>query len=458
MPSLSTLVLFVILLWITRGNWIVLLSPYLSIINTHSELIQSIDAIVNISVVIINIVFVYLLWFRGRSNVDNTLTENPLTQYSIEQLLARLGQHGSKVPWIDRQAISISYLRRHNRIVISGHMNIGKTREAIEVIRLAIDNDLISPERIYQPSVGFRLLDLPSLRKSIESTMELQEPILLFMDDFPRYYFKGSLDLIDETINVLETCRDLYIVITARDEEITKEHSDWFQKQNFVNLRLGPLSKNQMTEFVNRASNALGVSIDRMAADIFVERSIGYPEFVLIGLRRVVAEKISKVTTELALEITHDSLVDSWLAAITYIQREKPAAIFILKSLDLFRVALVTPYPSMVLAYALHLWTDLENNKSIFIKNRQLKDALVFLRFFDFSVISGLILFPEIALDTNTTYTSARNIIGDFLTSYKGSKIEVFIRGLFHRTFEQSQCLFDIAYIAQGADGAKHCD
>ena len=159
--SLIFLISFFVLLITTRGQWIKLLSPSVSAIEANSDLIQAIESMISIILVVLNSIFVYITWFLKKpQNGEKTFSnQSPLIQITTDHLLEQLGQYGSKVPYIDRKAVSITNLRQNGRIVISGKMKTGKSREAIELIKKAIVNDLVPNYRIFQLSPSYKLFD-----------------------------------------------------------------------------------------------------------------------------------------------------------------------------------------------------------------------------------------------------------------------------------------------------------
>ena len=58
----------------------------------------------------------------------------PITPQEMRQRLGR----GGKVAWIDRKATGVETLRAQRRLVITGRMELGKSREAAELVRRAV--------------------------------------------------------------------------------------------------------------------------------------------------------------------------------------------------------------------------------------------------------------------------------------------------------------------------------
>ncbi len=420
----------------------------LSLAKNHSELIQTLDSLTSLITWGSNIILLLVDFWSGKSKGNENSKESPLLQISLNQLIARLGQYGGKVPWIDREAITITDLRKNGRVAILGQIKIGKTREAIELIRRAINSDLVSEERIFQLSPNFRFHSPSELKDLVQRTIDLKEPILLFIDDFSRLSDE-SLLLLDEAIKVFESCKDFYFVVTAPQDEISGGNSRWLKKQTFATIRLQRLSRNQISTFVDEASSTLGLSIGQDAKALFVNLSNGSPEIVLIGFRRLLAEGHKQVNALLAQEVTFHSLYDSWVSTRKYILGKKPAAVYILKSLASFHITRVFPYPSMVLAYANYLWKTTNKDDKTLNRRQHLIDALMFLRKFDFWTISGEFLFPEAAIEGMATFEDARNHLGGFLLNFERFWRYPIFRNFYLYSIEQSYSLLGIALGAQ---------
>ncbi len=178
--SILLILALCVLLVVTRGQWISLLAPSRPIIEANAGLIQAIDSIISIAFIVLNSIFIYITWFLKKPDEGEKtfITRDPLTQITADHLLEQLGQYGSKVPFIDRNAVSISSLRQHGRIVISGQMKIGKSREAIELIKKATANGLIPNDRIFQLSPSYKFYNPETL------TILLKDPLIFKIQFF----------------------------------------------------------------------------------------------------------------------------------------------------------------------------------------------------------------------------------------------------------------------------------
>jgi hypothetical protein len=138
----------------------------------------------------LTIVSGYFTWFQWRqqSNHEYSKSFNLLNPVTVDELREGLGKGGA-INWIDRNTTDINQLRSNGKVVITGKMKLGKTREALELIQKAIASELIASNRVYKPNA---LFISPSQEISLsELNIELEHPLLLFIDDLP-YFYSGN--------------------------------------------------------------------------------------------------------------------------------------------------------------------------------------------------------------------------------------------------------------------------
>ncbi len=77
--------------------------------------------------------------------------EAVLQPIGIPELRKSLGATGGKVAWVDRGIVGPKDLRQSRYLAILGPIKSGKTREAIELLRAAVDTELVSNTTVYVP-------------------------------------------------------------------------------------------------------------------------------------------------------------------------------------------------------------------------------------------------------------------------------------------------------------------
>ncbi len=75
---------------------------------------------------------------------------------SPKKILADVSENPEEFTWQDRHIITTSDLQTYKKILIVGRMKSGKTREAAELIRRALGEELLITSRIYDISQGMR--------------------------------------------------------------------------------------------------------------------------------------------------------------------------------------------------------------------------------------------------------------------------------------------------------------
>jgi len=102
-----------------------------------------------------------------------------------EEIRARMGR-GGRVNWIDRGVTEVAHLRGHGRVVITGRVKVGKTREAVELMRRAVDEDLVPEGQIFELAPAYRLLTEGTLSTALRGAVVSDAPVLFLVDDLPR--------------------------------------------------------------------------------------------------------------------------------------------------------------------------------------------------------------------------------------------------------------------------------
>ena len=194
-----------------------------------------------------------------------------------------LGQ-GGDVNWIDRNDTRVSDIRKHARIIITKLSRLGKTREAAELVRRAIDENLINEENTYKIGTAFRFLDENNLIYALLEVLNYDAPIMLFIDNLPFNYSGGDLSKLSLLLREISKCKDAYVIAVARNDQISTEHRSWFETENFFEIKLSDLSLEQVGRLVDSASGLLKLQIDDAAGTSLLKAVKVPPNFPLCAL------------------------------------------------------------------------------------------------------------------------------------------------------------------------------
>ena len=323
--------------------------------------------------------------------------ETHLRSVSLTELRERPGKQGGQVNWIDRGATRVGDLRAFGRIIITGHMKMGKTREAVELIQKAVKDDQVKEARIFEPGPTFRFFKPNKLQEALKS-IDQKEPILLFLDDFPFHYYGESSRRLSDLLQALKVCTDVLVVATARLDQMTDEHRSWLVKQKIHELPLPSMGEDQIGRLLDAATGIFNLQVDDDARTTFIKESDGTPELTLLCLRRLQLLGKTHITGEIAAQIAHESLAEAWAAARRYIQERHPTAEYLLDALATFHAAGVSKYTHFVLEYARNLSQSKEPRQR-FQRVRALKQALNYLINFDIVEREKQISAPDIAIE-----------------------------------------------------------
>src|SRR5271157_1018176 len=289
------LLVVVILAWATARWWL----PWLlSFFTSNSELIQTIDSAINIISGVSSFILVFL-GIRALTNEKEEKADSPIQPVTTDELRARLGKIGGQVNWIDRGVSRAGDLREHDRIVFTGKMKLGKTREAIELIRRAVDDDQVLENRIFVPSPAFSSLSKEKIQKTLEG-IDPTSPIVIFLDDLPRDYVGEGLDRLAELLRALERCVKVLMVATAREDQLTDGHRSWLRRQGFYEISPDPFSLDHTGRLLDSTTGLLEFELEEEARQILLEARDGTPELTLISLRRLKERGVKRVNGEIA--------------------------------------------------------------------------------------------------------------------------------------------------------------
>jgi len=370
--------------------------------------------------------------FERKESKSQSKDTAPVRPITVEELRQRL-QQGGQVNWIDRGATNVGNLRAHGLVVITGRMKSGKTREAVELIRRAVTEELINSGCIFEPSPKFPLVSTDKLQEMMG--LDLKMPALLFLDDLPYFYTGEMLERLTELLRTMRACKELYVVATARVDQLSEEHESWLDAQKFTRIPLADFDAAQTGRLVDSGAGVYGLQVDDTARSAFIEGRDGRPELILMGLRRLHAEGVRQVTGEMAQQIVQVSLAEDWARAKRYIEGIHPCAEYLFDALAAYHAARISPDTYFVMQYANHLWKKKKKPKKIWRRLNDLRAALNYLTNFEMADQGGIIVYPDFVVEGVIKAEFEEDKLGEFLLQYR----KIFQSGMLRRFYPHAE-------------------
>jgi tetratricopeptide (TPR) repeat protein len=376
--------------------------------------------------------------------VSEEVNVEMLQAITPEESRARMGR-GGRVNWINRGVTEVAQLRGHDRILIAGRMKVGKTREAVELVRRAVDEDLIPETQIFELAPGFRLLAAGALPSVLRRTVATEIPVLILVDDLPRHCFGQGLARLGEALTVLEACTVCYVVATARSDQLTDAQKTWLDEQGFRIIELPELDAGQTGRLLDGAAGTYELYVGDRARDEFVAQGDGTPELLLASLRRLWAEGVRQVGRKEARRVAERSLEEAWAEARRTIGERVAGAGPLFESLATFHAARVNAHTSLVMPYAARLWRAGERRWQPWGTMGSLQQALAYLESFDFKAAQREIYYPDVAVEGLIEVEEAGERLGPFLMRHRWYLQWWGLRRLHSDALAHMCALFDLA-------------
>ncbi len=387
--------------------------------------------------------------FKELNKREKTWEEAPLKRTSPEIIRGDMGR-GGQVSFINRGATDENLLWRHPKVIITGQMKVGKTREAAEIIQRAIDDDLVAPDQVFEPSQTLRALDSSQLVDALRWELDRGKKILLFIDELPKEIVAGEEEKWDALLKALKRCPDFFVVATGRSDQLTPKQNAWLEKQDFRTIELRGLEEDDLDKLVLAAGGVFELLLSEEARKAFVDTSDGRPETTLIGMRRLAGRGKRKVDADTAKEVAEDSLEISWTKTLRYLETEYTGVKYWLNAIGTFYSANVDPGKTLVWKYASALWKKDERFR--IGRDKLLKAALEKLEDYDIRERGLVLRYPEVIAEGRIDPQLAKRELKDFLVRYRQIWQGPVLKNFNEDRDSQAWALFGLA---RGAEGEK---
>jgi hypothetical protein len=395
---LAFLSLILIVLFITRNIWLSPLFQYISPRTAKIELIHTIIETISGLLAIISSAYTA---YKGilLNRPDKVEQVELLVSTSLERFKTNLlGSKGKQIPWISRDEISSFDWSSNNHIVIIGRMKIGKTRVAVELIQRLIEDEL-SPDRIYDLSTSLRSYRSDSAKEYILRKLDRSLPAIFYIENLPIQYTGEALKTLTTVIGTLKGRCKYYFLITARSDQLKKEHLDWLDNNNFYTVKLSRLNESQIQELAIRAAKSLNLELEDSALPEFIEHSNGTPYHTILSLIRLSNHGNPQVDKKSAHEFTSKTLEDSWKDIRREIENIEPDSHFVFDAIASFYSAGVTPYENIIERYSKYLRVQKRGVASSLFYYRNYSTIINLLSNYDISIYGDIFNFPDAAVD-----------------------------------------------------------
>jgi tetratricopeptide (TPR) repeat protein len=399
--SLIFLLVLGLLLGLTQQWWSPWLWRQLQFIESRSALLQGLNALIGLLIWVGNAVMFYVLWLTRPEKKGIALDKIPLETVTREQLLAELGRWGGSIAWVDRNSTRLSQVQIGQRLAIMGQRKLGKTREAIELIAQAVDNDLITPDHIYVPGRTLLWLTQEEIEVGVANQIPPRAAVLLFIDDLPYHFGGKGLKALGNLIDFLsDHCRTLYLLATVRTDQWLESHKSWLIAHTFQLHDLAAFDDGQTAQIVNYALHTFEMQAGMDVQALFVQANDGTPERVMSVFRKLRSTGHSRLESGKVKEILAADVANTWDTIRVEVRQQHQSSYYLFLALGAFHAAAITPYTELVLTFAIELWRDQVQHPYRWQMRPALQKALRYLeQNYDFVNDGEIITFPDVAVE-----------------------------------------------------------
>lgn len=453
--TLLTLLILGVALWLTRGWWLPQLLAQIPALEKRADLIQTIDSIFSIVAWIVNLGMGYLLWLTHQQQEERRTDELAPLRATTWQTIRERSPQGARVAWIDRSATDANKWRAQPRLALIGLSGEGKSREAAELIRRAVEFDLVAETGVFEPNRDFLHAGAALTIAVLEKVVEPTQRACLFIDDLHSY----SAAMLEQlaTLLALYTPPQLdhrYVIATVRSDLVSAEQQEWLTQQGFHLVRLPKIDTKQAEQWLTSAGQVHSLTLSKKVRQTFIaQNQSGTPGHLLRGLLTIKSTLTDNNKGQAQIKPAQVAIVMSDLTAQERqaLYRRQPLAVYLLTTLAHFHAAEVRTAQPLILAYAaMHYRRDhpLFRRWQARWRGQTLRRTLTYLLNFDVNVENGLIVTPDALLET-TPADDARRCVGDFLVAYRRPFHNPLLRR-FHRHAEAHRwAIFDLAMRCQ---------
>lgn len=258
------------------------------------------------------------------------------------------------ITWIDRGIITTKDLRDNKFLIITGRMKSGKTREAAELLRRALKEQVFPEACLYDISKGSIDMTPETLRVSLLKEIDYGSPPVFYLNQLPKDISVKQLAIYKEYLNAIGKCPRGHFVTTARSDylDLDPKLNDWITKNKGKCLQIKTLSSEQKGDLIDELVKNKGLNLEKQCKNILIDKSDGTPYHLILAFQRLTDHKTSDITTKLADRIISQSKEEIWISIRNDLTTREPAVSSLIDAIAVFYQAGVNLYHQLIIAYA----------------------------------------------------------------------------------------------------------
>jgi tetratricopeptide (TPR) repeat protein len=337
-------------------------------------------------------------WFGKTPKSKDKIHESLLVPTSPDQIRAVMTDRG-KITYIPREVTNTILLGQYGKIVITGVQKQGKTREAAELIDQVIKEGKVEADRVFELGPKFALEQTENIASAIRESVNPQSEVLLFIDDLPRMFDEDGLKKLSECLKALKKCKDVFVIATARLEQLQEFHEEWLRTQGFYPAKLPNMSSDNIGRHIDLASGVFGIPVTDAARTCFMGNPDGRPELVVISLKLAVEAGIKQLNEENADGFIQEGVIRLWSDVRRKLVEQDPGAKHLLQAIATFHSSKITSNIPLVINYSDYLWKQQDELGFSLLRKRRLDKTLGYWSKSYVSCKDGNIVPPDILVE-----------------------------------------------------------
>ena len=289
---------------------------------------------------------------QSRKNLPPNSSLSPTT---VEKILnTYTAESWQKIPWIDRSIVTTGDLRRCQVVILKGRMKSGKSREAAELIRRALAEEVILPAQLFDISAGMLEFSPDTLRSALEKKLDCASRALFYLNELPANATDKQLETLSEYLRMIRQCSPGYFVATLRSDHYENNPAlqKWLKENDAALIEMKALTDDESSQLIDELLGIYPIELDQTSRRLLIDHSDGTPYHLLLTFQHLTEKGRKEISQDELKRIASQSMEEIWIEIRREIKKREPASESLLKALSVFYHANVTPNAALVLALA----------------------------------------------------------------------------------------------------------